>query len=458
MPDPNVQHTARSGVLSAADFRDGVSREDITTVLLAVPDMMGRLKGKRLGAGRFLETMESQEMCAYVLATDVDMNPLTGFELTDWEEGYGDIRVLPDMDTIRRLPYPGTVLIHADAAHADGTFVDVAPRRMLRTQLARMARLGMNVRVGLESEFVLYRGGQRHAQAAGYRGLKPVGLHNGDYSLDHPPELMQFFLDLEDALSTAGTPVEAVKTEGARGQIEVTFPYGEALRACDAYTAYKHIVKHLAEQHRMTPTFMAVPETGVGSGLHIHLSLWFDDRNAFACQSGQDLPESMKQAIAGLVTAMPHLGPLYAPTVNSYNRFLPHSFAPTRFSWGHDNRGCAFRVTGHGEGTHLEIRLPPANANPYLALAASLAAIHHGLTNDLKPPPPCEGEPYEDSDALPVPGTLAEAVADFDASSLAQEAFGGAAVRHYAHAARAEVYAHRGQVGDVELERGFLRD
>ncbi|MEU9286448.1 glutamine synthetase family protein [Streptomyces sp. NPDC048275] len=462
----NAHHTdgapQSTGLLCPDALRDAVERGDITTVMLAVPDMMGRLKGKRLHASVFLEQLLSRaEMCAYILASDVDMTPLPGFGLTGWEQGYGDISVLPDMGTIRHLSYlPGTTLIHADAVHREGTLVEVAPRQMLRTQLQRLTGLGLEVRVGLESEFVLYQGSPHHARQAGYRGLEPVSPHNLDYALDHPPALSDFFRYLEDALHHAGTPAEAVKTEGAPGQIEVTFPYGPALPACDAYTVYQHAVRHLAQRHCLTPTFMAVPQTGVGSGLHIHLSLLdvASYRNTFAARlDEEELPATMQRAIAGLISAMPYLAPLYAPHANSYKRYAPRSFAPTRFTWGYDNRSCAIRVTGHGPGRHLEVRLPGADANPYLALAATLAAIHHGLTTQPELPPHTAGDAYQSADALPVPRDLIEALADFDDSKITQNAFGEAVVRHYAHAAQHEIDAHRGLVTDIELDRGFLR-
>ncbi|WP_326757379.1 glutamine synthetase family protein [Streptomyces phaeochromogenes] len=455
--------TPRAGHLSVEDLKTAVNSGDITTVLLAVPNMLGQLKGKRLDAPGFLETITKQtkagaEMCAYILATNVDMEPLDGFELTGWETGFGDFRVVPDLATIRRLPYmPGTVLIHGDALHHSGLAIDAAPRAMLRTQIDRLTKLGLAVKVGLESEFMLYRGTAQQAHAAGYRALEPVAPHNLDYALDHPMELTDFLDDLENVLRGAGTRVEAVKTEGAAGQIEVTFPYGEAMAACDAYTVYKHAVKHLGGRHGMTPTFMASPRTELGSGLHLHLSLWRDGRNAFAVCDEGELPETVQEAIAGLLSGLPHLGPLYASNVNSYKRFRLRSFAPTHFTWGRDNRGCAIRVIGHGDGAHLEVRLAGADANPYLALAASLAAIHHGLTERPEFPPETTGDAYQTDDGLPVPADLGEALADFRSSKIALDAFGPAVVRHYAYAARHEIRWHRHCVTDAERERGFLR-
>ncbi|MFJ1529732.1 glutamine synthetase family protein [Streptomyces mirabilis] len=462
MNDTHTEQSGRiaTGLLPLNDFHTAVSSAEITTVMLAVPDMMGRLKGKRLDAETFMERLHSGvEACAYILATDVDMSPVPGYDLTGWETGYGDLSVIPDLHSIRRLPYlPGTALIHADIAHASGELVEVAPRRMLQRQLERLSGLGLDVRVGLESEFVLYQGVPQQAAPARYRRLRPVSPHNLDYSLDHPPTLSDFFQHLEEATWGAATQVESIKTEGAPGQVEVTFPYGEALRACDSYTVYRHAVRNIAERRGMRPTFMAAPKTGVGSGLHLHLSLWSEGRNAFAARPGEpELPEPLYQAVAGLISGLPHMAPLYAPTPNSYKRYVPHSFAPTRYTWGYDNRSCAVRITGHGEGQHVEVRLPGADANPYLALAAALAAIVHGITDEPELLPPCTGDAYQADRALPVPRDLADAVSDFDGSKTALAAFGDSVVGHYTRAAQVEIDEHRRRVTDVELQRGFDR-
>ncbi|MFE0673474.1 glutamine synthetase family protein [Streptomyces sp. NPDC058867] len=447
----DLQHSLSrlAGLISMDGFRAAVEREDLTTVMVCLPDMLGRLKGKRLNAATFLDRIAKEttamEACAYILATNAGMDPLGGFDLTGWDQGFQDLSMVADLSTLRVLPYmPGLALVHCDAVHPDGTPLDIAPRRMLRTQLHRLQELGFEARVGLESEFVLCN------------GLKPVVPHNLDYALNHPPALSDFLRYLEDALPDAGVPIEATKTEGAPGQVEITFPYGPALPACDAYTVYKQTVQHLARRQALTATFMSAPFTGVGSGLHLHLSLWKDGTPAFATAPGENLPETMRHSIAGLLSAMPHLAPLYAPHPNSYKRYATaHSFAPQYMNWGHDNRGCAIRITGHSEGTHLEIRLPGADANPYLALTATLAGIVHGLTEKLTPPPPCRGDAYTDRQMLPVRRDLAEAVAYFDGSTFATSALGAAAVRHYATAAKAEIAEHRRHVTDIERERGF---
>jgi glutamine synthetase len=395
------------------------------------------------------------EMCAYVLATDADMRPAGGFALTSWEVGYGDLRAHPDLSTLRGLPWmPRTALVLADAIGQDGQPLTVAPRQLLRAQLTRLAERGLHAKTGLETEFVLFHSAGTEAAQAGLRGLRPVTGANLDYALDHPAPLARLFRTLQGGLARAGIPVEAIKTESAHGQIEVTFPYGEVLAAADNHLVFKHAVKTLAGRAGMTPVFMAAPTSGVGSGCHLHISLWQDDRPVLADPDGT-LSGLGHHVVAGLLHALPDLAPLYAPTVNSYKRYAPSSFAPTHFVWGRDNRTCAVRVAGHGPGLHLEVRLPGADTNPYLALAAALAAAEYGIDQDLQPPAPCSGNAYQGPDAWPVPASLYHALDAFWHSDLAARLLSPEVVEHYAHAAQLDLDAHRLEVSDVEQRRGL---
>ncbi|NGO70299.1 glutamine synthetase [Streptomyces sp. SB3404] len=473
--------------MTLEELRGLADARRIETVLLALPDLQGRLKGKRHGVRAFLDQVAAHgaEACAYVLATDVDMRPLPGYALASWETGYQDLRVRPDLDTLRTVPWlPRTALVHGDAlAPESGQPLAVAPRRLLRRELDQLAGLGLRVQAGLETEFALYRGSYAQAAEQGFHGLVPAWGDNLDYALDHPPVLDRYLRRLSDALDGAGLPVEALKTESAPGQVEITFPYGDALAACDGHTVFKHAARVVGERTGLAATFMAAPETGTGNGLHLHLSLWRGEHSALngagATGHGADTSASGtsdasgasgasgrngglsplgERAVAGLLDALPQLAPLYAPTVNSYRRFRPDSFAPTHFTWGRDNRTCAVRVTGQGAGLHLEVRLPGADANPYLALAAALAAVRHGLTGDLPLPHPHTGSAYAQARGEPpVPVTLEQALAAFRGGPLARELLGAEAVAHYAYCAETEVAAHRYVVTDAERVRGFSR-
>ncbi|MGW2835605.1 glutamine synthetase family protein [Streptomyces sp. NPDC001286] len=439
-----------AGPVDRSSLQRLLKDRSVTDIMLAVPDLQGRLMGKLFNAAVFLERMTGgAEMCSYILATDIDMTALDTIDFTGWDQGFGDFLVIPDLDQVRMLPHrPGTALVFGTPVHDDTTPVQVAPRQVLATQLARLRHLGYEVKAGVEAEFLLYTGRPD--------GQAPAWTANLDYALQHPPEISDFFHHLGQALSDAGIGYEAFKTEGAAGQCEVTFPYGDALAACDHYTVFRHIVAHIAGRYGMTPVFMAAPETDVASGLHLHLSLWNKHHKpVFSHRRGDDLPAVMAQATVGLISALPHMAPLYAPTVNSYKRYRPHSFAPTRFNWGFDHRGCAVRVTGHGSGTHLEVRLAGADANAYVALAAYTAAMAHGIEERLTVRPACEGDAYQDQGSIPLYRDLAEALAYFEHSTVAHLLLGKDVVRHYAHAAQAELDWHRRQVTDLERQRGI---
>ena len=455
-----------ASLLTLDHLRDQVAAGRIDTVLLAVADGQGRLKGKEYDAAVYLDRIAgggAAEMCAYVFATDVEMRPVDGFALTSWDGGYGDVPLEAATDTARVLPWlPRTALVLADALAADGRPLAVSPRTMLRRQLDALAGRGLRARVGVETEFVLYHGTLTEAAGRGFSGLQPVTWDNRDYALDHPQVLSRFSRRLRAALAGAGLPVEAVKTEGAPGQVEVTFPYGDALAACDGHLLFKHAVRTVAEHGGLAATFMASPTDGVGNGCHLHLSLWQDGQDGQSPvladpADGEELSAIGRRAVAGLLDALPQLVPLFAPNVNSYKRYQERSFAPTRFSWGRDNRSCAVRVVGHGSGLHLEIRLPGADTNPYLALSAVLAAVRHGLDGDLEPPKPSAGDAYQDGDAPQVPRSLHDALPAFQNSRLAAELLGADVAAHYAQAARIELDVLRTQVTDVERRRGFAQ-
>jgi glutamine synthetase len=446
--------------MTLEELRRQVDNGEVDTVLFAMPDLQGRLKGKRYGARHFLDRVAAAgaEVCTYLLATDMDMHPVDGYDLVSWSTGYGDMGLVPDLATLRALPWmPRTVLLLGDATGEDGRPVEVAPRRMLRRRLDELATRGIQVKVGIESEYILYQGTYAQAHKRGYRKLKPAVTDNLDYALDHPAPVDQYLRELAAALSGAGLPVEAIKTEAAPGQVEVTFPYGDAFAAADGHLVFKHAAKHIAERAGLSATFMAAPETGVGNGLHLHLSLWGDDGGPLLADPDGDLTPLAHQVIAGLLDGLPVLTPLYAPAVNSYKRFSPETFAPTRYTWGRDNRTCAVRVVGHGDGLHLEVRLPGADANPYLALTAVLAAAQHGIEEDLKPPPPFTGNAYQDAEAPFVATTLHDALDAFSAGELPSRLLTPAVAAHYAHAARTELDGQRLQVTDADLRRGFSR-
>jgi glutamine synthetase len=441
--------------LTLDQLRNAIQAERIDTVLLALTDMQGRLQGKRLMAQHFLDQVveHGAEACNYLLAVDVEMNTVPGYEISSWERGYGDFEMVPDLDTLRRVPWhEGTALCLADVKWGDGTPVGPSPRAVLQAQLARLAERGLSAYAGTELEFVVYSDMYEEAFEKGYRDLKPANQYNLDYSLLGTARVEPLIRRIRKEMTQAGLVVESSKGECHDGQHEINFRYSTALRAADDHVVYKTGAKEIAAQENMAITFMAKLDEREGSSCHIHLSLRRDDDSAlFASDEG-----AFHAFVAGQLAGMRELTLLHAPNVNSYKRFARGSFAPTAVAWGRDNRSCSIRVVGHGDALRLELRLPGADVNPYMSLAALIAAGLHGMDRQLELEPAVEGNAYV-ADKPHVPTTLHEAQRLFAESELAREAFGEEVVKHYVNAARVELDAFDAAVTGWELRRGFER-
>ncbi|MFI7030560.1 glutamine synthetase family protein [Microbispora rosea] len=441
-------------------LRDDVEAGRVDTVLLAVTDMQGRLQGKRLSARYFLEEVldHAAEGCNYLLAVDVDMNTVDGYAMSSWERGYGDFVMRPDLSTLRRVPWhEGTVLLLADLVWEDGADVVASPRQILRRQLARLADRGWTAYVGTELEFVVYDDSYEQAWQRGYRDLTPANLYNVDYSLLGTSRIEPLLRKIRLGMEGAGLYVESAKGECNLGQHEIAFRYADALTTCDNHVFYKNGAKEIAAQEGRSVTFMAKPNQREGNSCHIHISL--RDADGAPVMAGGEpygLSEVGRRFIAGQLTAMRELTLPYAPNINSYKRFVPGSFAPTAVKWGLDNRTCSLRLVGHGPSLRIENRVPGGDVNPYLAVAAMIAAGLRGIDAGLELEEPFAGNAY-DSGAERVPATLRDALALWEGSPIAEEAFGKDVVEHYANNARVELAAFDAAVTDWELYRGFER-
>jgi glutamine synthetase len=427
----------------------------VDTVLLTIADMEGRLQGKRLTARHFLDEVveHDAEGCNYLLAVDVDMNTVDGYEMSSWERGYGDFVFKPDMDTLREIPWhPATVLLMADLVWEDGADVVASPRQILRRQLARLADRGWAAAAGTELEFIVFMDSYEDAWHKGYRDLEPANLYNVDYSILGTARVEPLIRRIRNSMMGAGMKVENSKGECNFGQHEINFRYGPALRTADEHVIYKTGAKEIAAEEGMSITYMAKFDEREGNSCHIHLSLQKEDGGSvFAADEA-----TFNRFVAGQLAALRELTLLFAPHVNSYKRYVAGSFAPTAVAWGHDNRTCSMRVVGHGEALRVENRLPGADVNPYLALAAMIAAGLHGIDNELELEPAFEGNAYE-SDKPRVPHTMHAARDLFEGSEIAREAFGQDVVDHYLNRARIELDAHEAAVTDWEKYRGFER-
>jgi glutamine synthetase len=427
----------------------------VDTVLLVIADMEGRLQGKRLTAAHFLDEVahHGAEGCNYLLAVDVDMNTVDGYRMSSWERGYGDFVMKPDFDTLRPVPWhEGTVMLLADLQWDDGSDVVASPRQILRRQLERLAERGWQAMAGTELEFIVFRDSYEEAWRKGFRDLVPANEYNVDYSMLGTARVEPLIRRIRNSMMGAGLRVENSKGECNFGQHEINFHFADALRTADDHVVYKNGAKEIAAQEGMAITFMSKFNEREGNSCHIHCSL--------AGPGGENLFGSdetlFHRFVAGQLAALREMTLLFAPHINSYKRFAPGSFAPTAVAWGADNRTCSMRVVGHGSSLRVENRLPGADVNPYLALAAMIASGLHGIDNELELEAPFEGNAYE-SDKPRVPHNLYMAKDLFDGSAIAREAFGDEVVDHYLNRARIEIEAFEGVVTDWERVRGFER-
>lgn len=457
----------RTGNLELDELERLIDAGEVDTVVVAFPDMQGRLTGKRVSARLFREEVASHgaEACDYLLAVDVEMNTVGGYAISSWERGYGDMVLRPDLGTLRRTPWlPGTVQVTADLTQlpdADaehGEPVAVAPRQVLRHQIERLADLGLVPFVGTELEFLVFDDGYRDAWARGYRGLTPASDYNIDYALMAGARMEPLLRAIRLGMDGAGMYCEGVKGECNLGQQEIAFRYAHALTTCDNHTLYKSGAKEITDAQGKSLTFMAKFDEREGNSCHIHLSVRGTDGEPVMADA--DRPHGfaplMEHFVAGQLASLRELALFSAPNINSYKRYAAGSFAPTAVAWGVDNRTCALRVVGRGQSLRVENRAPGGDVNPYLAVAAMIAAGIDGIERALPLEEAVTGNAYE-SDKPRLPGTLDEAAALFSASDLARRAFGDDVVEHYGNAARVELTAFRSAVTDWERVRGFER-
>jgi glutamine synthetase len=434
----------------------------IDTVVVAMTDMQGRLTGKRIHGQYFLDEVvkHGTEGCNYLLAVDVDMNTVAGYEMSSWERGYSDFALIPDLNTLRLITWqPGAALILADVAWLNHTDVVASPRQILRKQIAELEKAGMVPMCGTELEFVVFKDSYEEAWNKGYKDLTPVNQYNVDYSILGGSRIEPLLRDIRMGMTTAGMIVESVKGECNFGQHEIAFKYSDALSNCDNHVIYKNGAKEIADQQGYALTFMAKPNEKEGNSSHIHLSFrGLKGELVMVDEADKEhgMSELGRQFIAGQIAHLRELSILFAPNINSYKRYVPGSFAPTAIRWGRDNRTCALRLVGHGAGLRLENRVPGGDVNPYLAVAGIIAAGLDGIKNKMKLEPAFTGNAY-DSDSSRVPSSMPEALELWEKSDWVKQTFGAEVQAHYANMARVEIAAYGKAVTDWELFRNFER-
>jgi glutamine synthetase len=453
------------GKLSLTELTQMVSTEAIETIVVAFTDHYGRLVGKRFDGEFFLQSgiKEGTHACDYLLTTDMEMEPVPGFTFANWELGYGDFHLVPDLNTLRIADWlEKTAIVFCDLEN-DKTheLIDVAPRSILRRQLQLSEDLGFACLAASELEYYLFEGSYRSATEQHFHDLRPVGWYLEDYHILQGTRTEPFHAAARRHLKNSGVPVENSKGEWGLGQHELNIRYAEALEMADRHIVYKQCLKELADQQNLSVTFMAkYHEDQAGSSCHIHMSLWQKDKNAFYGKrslSGINCSTTFQHFLGGWLKYAAEVMPFFAPTVNSYKRYVDASWAPTRLAWSYDNRTAGFRVVGKGSSLRIECRIPGADVNPYLAYAALLACGMAGIREKIKPPKIFKGDIYAAKSLPHVPHSLREAIDVFESSAFAQNAFGSDVMEHYVHHFRKEQAAYDRAVTDWERKRYFER-
>ena len=456
-----------AGNLDVHTLEEMARKGEIDTVLCMFTDFQGRFMGKRVMPEFFLEEILGEEglhACLYLLAIDMEMEPLPGYEYASWETGYGDFRMVPDLSTLRLVPWlDKTAMVICDIADEHtGEPVEVAPRQILKRQIERAKAKGLTFKAGSELEFYLFKESFEEAAQKGYRDLHPSSTYIMDYHMLQTTKDEWLIRQIRNAMHGAAIPVEFSKGEFGRGQHEINLVYADALEAADRHALYKHGVKEIAALNGAAVTFMAKwTMAEAGSSCHLHTSIWNEDGSESLMwddDGPHHMSETFRYFLGGLMATAREMAWMYAPFVNSYKRYQLGSWAPTAIVWSHDNRTCGFRVVGEHRSYRVESRLPGADMNPYLGYAATIASALHGIENRIEPPPIFEGNAYEAKDVPRVPTSLHEAVDALSKSEVAREAFGDFVFKHLVNTALQEqIIFDNNCVTDWELERYFER-
>ncbi len=453
------------GMLTLDELAQLTGQGEIDTVLVVFTDLYGRFMGKRFDAEFFVDhvAQEGTHACDYLLTVDMEMNPVPGYRFANWELGYGDVHLVPDLGTLRRAAWlDRTALVLCDVVdQRTHDLVEVAPRTILRRQVEAAERMGFTAMAASELEYYLFQDSYRDAARKGYTDLEPAGWYIEDYHAFQGTREEFFHGAVRRALRESGVPVENSKGEWGLGQHELNVRYADVLTMADRHAIYKQCMKDVAEGLGVSVTFMAkFAADQAGSSCHIHLSLWQEDRPVFPGDQSLgpvQVSDLFRWFLGGWIAHVPEMMVFYAPTVNAYKRYQAGSWAPTRLAWSKDNRTAGFRVVGHGPSLRIESRVPGADCNPYLAFAAALASGLDGIARQIEPPPHFAGDVYKAQELPHVPRTLKEAVDLFEQSPFTHEVLGGDVVEHYAHFFREEVAAFEAAVTDWERRRYFER-
>jgi glutamine synthetase len=451
-----------TGILSFDDLKTQVASGDVDTVLVCLIDMQGRLMGKRFVAQHFVNGgYDESHCCNYLLATDFEMATPDGYASTSWESGYGDYIMKPDLETLRPVPWlEGTAMVLCDVLdHKTHAEVPHSPRAMLKKQIQRLETMGLSPVMATELEFFLFEKSFDEIRKSGFRDLAPISGYNEDYHIFQTTKEEHIMRPIRNHLYAAGIPVEGSKGEAEAGQEELNIKYADAMSTADHHTISKHAIKEISWQQGHAVSFLPKwDENRVGSSSHVHQSMWRDGKNAFFDPSDDlGMSELMRNYMGGLLKYAPDYMYFLAPYINSYKRFQKGSFAPTRTIWSVDNRTAGFRLCAAGsKAVRVECRIPGSDMNPYLAMAAQLAAGIKGIEDAEKLAAPTVGDAYEGDTGF-IPQNLRDARTALNGSAMLRAAFGDDVVDHYSRAAEWELEEFDRVVTDYEIARGFER-
>ncbi|MBV1927635.1 MAG: glutamine synthetase family protein [Rhodobacteraceae bacterium] len=451
-----------SGNLTFETLKSQVADGRVDTVLACLVDMQGRLMGKRFHAAHFVNSAwEETHCCNYLLATDLEMATPDGYASTSWETGYGDYVMKPDLTTLRPIPWlDGTVMVLCDVLdHHTHKDVPHSPRAVLKKQIARLSEMGFDALMATELEFFLFENSVDDIRKGDFRDLVPISGYNEDYHILQTTKEEHVMRPIRNHLYAAGLPIENTKGEAEAGQEELNIKYDAALNTADFHTIAKHAVKEIAWQQGHAVTFLPKwHKDRVGSSSHVHQSLWKDGKPAFYDDGDKlGMSQLMKHYMAGLMKYAPDYTYFLAPYINSYKRFQKGTFAPTRTIWSVDNRTAGFRLCGAGsKAVRVECRVGGSDLNPYLAMAAQIAAGIKGIEDALELDPPTVGDAYAGNTGK-IPETLRDAMMTLKASTMLRDALGDEVIDHYSRAAEWEIEEFDKVVTDWEIARGFER-
>jgi len=448
-------------MLNLAQLKTKLTRGELDTVQVVFPDVFGRLLGKRVTARHFADSIlrHGTHACNYLLTVDLEMEPIPGFKLANWESGYGDFALQPDLATLRVIPWqPGSAMVICDLLNDSGKPVAEAPRQVLRRQIERLAGKRLNCMAASELEFFLFNQTYHDAVTRHFLDLTPSSDYRIDYHVSQPSRDEGIMKALRNLMDAADVPIESSKGEWGKGQHEVNFIYDESLAMADRHTVFKQGAREIAVQNGKCVTFMPKFDAAeVGSSCHIHMSLWSRGQNVFWDGKKEQGSKVFRHFLGGLMKYGRELCYFFAPTINAYKRYQPGSWAPTKMAWAFDNRTVGYRVVGEGKSFRIENRMPGADANPYLAFAAMLAAGLAGVDERLDCGEVYTGNAYTDRNLPSLPISLHSAAGLLDKSKVARAAMGDAVVEFYVHTALAEARAYDNAVTDWERKRYFER-